>query len=128
MRSFITLGRRAQQFLCASWVSILLRYLPQQHLPLRILLYRLHCFYGNSFWLTKNAIESEVMRNDESRRVIVSDVLSPYLKPDIVLHDYGCGPGFLTKHVSLKVKKVYAADINEGAIVCAKIINPEYPQ
>ena len=127
LRSFITLGG-AQQFLGAPWVSILLRYVPERSLALRILSFSPHYYYGDSFWLSKKAIESEVKRNDESRRVLMSDILDPYLKSDIVVVDYGCGPGFLAKHVSRKVKKVYAVDIDDGLIACAKIINPGHPQ
>ncbi len=54
----------------------------------------------------------------------MNDILRPYFEPDIVVLDYGCGPGFLAKHVSQKVGKVYAVDIDDGVIACAKIINP----
>uniref|UniRef100_UPI0040476688 class I SAM-dependent methyltransferase n=1 Tax=Shewanella sp. TaxID=50422 RepID=UPI0040476688 len=67
-------------------------------------------------------------RNNESRRVLENDILSSYLKLDMVVLDYGCGPGFLAKHVCQKVKKIYAVDIDEGVIACAKIINPGHQQ
>lgn len=82
-----------------------------------------HYFYGKHIWLSRKEIEDEVRRNDESRRKIMDDVLAPYLRHEMTVLDYGCGPGFLSKHVGQRVARVYAVDISDGVLECAKEIN-----
>jgi len=68
-------------------------------------------------------LEHEVDRNEHSRRQIVHDVLRRHLKPDYVVLDYGCGPGFMARAVSPHVRKVVACDISPGALACASVLN-----
>lgn len=69
-------------------------------------------------------LELERERNDAARKEICEQLIRPYLRPGYTVLDYGCGPGFLARHVSGYVKKVYAVDISPGTIACAGIINP----
>ncbi len=71
----------------------------------------------------KEFLEREYDRNLKSRTEIFNGILSNYLNKSAVVVDYGCGPGFLSKHVSFAVKQIFAVDISQGALECAKIIN-----
>ena len=123
IRSMMTLGGE-QEFLGARWISILLKVAPFRRLAERLLSFSPHYFYGKSFWLSRKEIRSEFVRNDNSRKVLMEDVLSPHLQCSMTVLDYGCGPGFLAKHVSTRVAKVYAVDVVDGVLACAKLINP----
>jgi SAM-dependent methyltransferase len=37
--------------------------------------------------------------------------------------DFGCGPGYLAKHVSEYVREVIAVDVSKGVIACARELN-----
>jgi SAM-dependent methyltransferase len=69
-------------------------------------------------------LESECQRNDEADEKTLKQILLPYLKKVNTAIDYGCGPGFLAKHVSRIINQVFAVDISDGVLECAKIINP----
>ena len=49
--------------------------------------------------------------------------LAPYLRPEMTVLDFGCGPGFLAKAVSACVSRVIATDVSRGVIACAQQIN-----
>jgi len=123
----LTLGG-AQEFLGARWVSALVKVAPHRFrrpVAERLLSLSPHYFYGKSYWLSREELQAEVLRNDESRRKLMDDILTPYLRRDMLVLDYGCGPGFLARHVSQRVARVYAVDISEGVLACAKAINAE---
>ena len=46
----------------------------------------------------------------------------PYLRPEMTVLDFGCGPGFLAKAVAC-VSRVIATDVSRGVIACAQQIN-----
>jgi len=68
-------------------------------------------------------LEAENARNANSREAICEELLHRYLTSEMTVLDFGCGPGYLAKHVSQYVSKVLAVDISRGTIACAKELN-----
>lgn len=68
-------------------------------------------------------LEAEYERNRSSREMICNQLLMRYMKPNFEILDIGCGPGFLAKAVAQHVRVVYACDISQGVLECARIIN-----
>lgn len=123
-------GTGNQNFLGAAWIPFLLRLTPRsrkERLALELLALSPHYFFRDRYppgLGRKRFLELERARNDAARKEIRDQVLRPYLGPGFSVLDYGCGPGFLARHVSQCVKKVYAGDISPGTIACARVINP----
>ena len=124
-------GRDRQNFLGAPWIRLLLNLTPgskKYSMALRILALSPHYFFRDSEQhgtriSTSRFLEMERERNDDARGKICEQVLRPYLESDYAVLDYGCGPGFLARHVSRYVDQVYGCDISPGTIACARIIN-----
>jgi len=129
IRSFLIMGGE-QNFLGAFWIPTALALTPKYfriRLAKRFLSLSPHYFYGEGIWLTRDEIRSEEARNNESRKQLVDDILKNFIEPHMVVLDYGCGPGYLAKHVSPYVSKLHAVDISNGVLACARQINPGSP-
>ena len=130
LRLLLTRGPGTQNFLGAPWVPLLLRLAPRskkERLALNLLALSPHYFFRDHHpaGVPRNPfLNLERERNDRARKQICDQVLRPYLGKDSAVLDYGCGPGFLARHVSGYVNKVFAGDISPGTIACARIINP----
>lgn len=130
-RNMLILGPDRQSFLGASWVSALLGACPQRvqrSVALRLLGLSPHYFFyseqpGHRNMSKREFLEAEFERNRASREVICDLILRPHLESDYTVLDMGCGPGFLAKHVSAHVRRVYAADISSGVLACARVLN-----
>lgn len=119
VQNVLTTGRKRQSFLGARWVVFLIKRFPSRWLAVRLLALSPHYFFRN---LHKgHYVEKEFERNQASRELLAG-VLAPYVKATDVVLDVGCGPGFLAKAVAGKVQHVYAYDISEGVLECAKIL------
>ncbi len=68
-------------------------------------------------------LAAEYERNAASRQQLCDNLLRPYLRPEMTVLDFGCGPGFLAKAVSACVSRVIATDVSRGVIACAQQIN-----
>lgn len=130
LRLLLTRGTGSQNFLGAVWIPFLLRIAPRsrkERLALGLLALSPHYFFRDRYPPgigRKRFLELERARNDAARLEIRDQVLRPYLEPGFTVLDYGCGPGFLARHVAERVKRVYAGDISPGTIACARIVNP----
>lgn len=124
LRSALTVGGRSQEFLGATWILFVLKIIPTKNFALRLISLSPHYFYGKRFFLSSGECKSEALRNDLSREKIMQDILIPHMQQNMIALDYGCGPGFLAKHVSKNLSHVYAVDISDGILACAEIINP----
>ncbi len=130
LRLLLVRGAGGQNFLGAVWIPLLLRLTPRKRkedMALRLLALSPHYFFHNRYppgTGRREFLDRERERNAAARKEICDQVLRPYLEPGMTVLDYGCGPGFLARHVSRRVKKVYAGDISPGTIACARIINP----
>src|SRR5215203_4381170 len=131
LKSLIASGNKPQTFIGAKWIITLLRVAPQskkRDLALKLLALSPHYFIrdadSNYAKLPfRQFLEAEYTRNRISRQKIYHYILKDHLsKSDLVL-DYGCGPGFLAKEVANFVRRVYACDISQGVLECAKVIN-----
>lgn len=127
----VTLGREPQNFLGAKWVKKVLDRAPES--KKRIWALRLLSLSPHYF-IHPDAPEYKGMRNDEylervfqvcldSRVKIYDQILKGRFRPDDIVIDYGCGPGFLARTVAPHVKKIYACDISAGALACARVLN-----
>jgi len=67
--------------------------------------------------------QAESRRNNDSRRLLVKDLLSDLLNPEMHVIDYGCGPGYMARAVAPLVASVEAVDLSPGALACARILN-----
>lgn len=131
IRTFFTRGKESQTFIGASWVVWLLRLCPKpwrRGLALRVLAWSPHYFYhdieDDYKQLSHRAfLEREFERNRDSRLKLRDQILSPILKPEYTVLDYGCGPGFLAAAVADQVSQVVAVDVSHGVIECAATIN-----
>ena len=125
------LGREPQTFLGARWVEWILDRAPEgkkRNWALRLLSLSPHYFIDadapeNSELSRTDYLEKAFLVYSESRRKIYDQILEGRLKPDDVVLDYGCGPGFLAKTVAQHVSKIYACDISAGALACARVLN-----
>lgn len=68
-------------------------------------------------------LELATARWAESRSRLSERLVQPHLRPDSVVLDYGCGPGFLTKAVAAAAGRTFGCDISRGALACARILN-----
>jgi len=124
-------GSDRQNYLGAAWIRTLLKLTPaskKEAMALRILSLSPHYFFRDpdrqgSRISTTRFLEIERKRNDDARREICEQILRPYLENNFAVLDYGCGPGFLARHVSRYVDRAFGCDISPGTIACARIIN-----
>lgn len=131
IKSFVTQGNAPQSFLGAKWILFILKLCPQsrkRQLALWTLGNSPHYFYRNLDQNYDNVshsefLEAEHLRNTASRERIYEDVLRQFIRPNSMVLDYGCGPGYLAKAASKYASRVFALDVSDGAIECAKIIN-----
>ena len=125
----LTRGRDDQSFLDARWIAALLRRAPsrvRRRLALSILSLSPHYFYREPAYeglSHADFTEREFERNLASRARLGRLILGPYLQPHHLVLDYGCGPGFLVRHVAGLVHTVYGVDISRGVLECARVIN-----
>lgn len=127
----VTLGSAPQAFLGAKWIQSFLRRVPESKKriwALRILSLSPHYFifpdapkYENLSF--DDYLETVCKELYESRLILYERIFKDYLAVDSVVLDYGCGPGFLAKIVAEHTRKVFACDISDGALACARIIN-----
>jgi ubiquinone/menaquinone biosynthesis C-methylase UbiE len=119
-------------FLDHAWIGPLFALIPRrfrQGLALRLLSLSPH--YWVYQWTNKyprgmpryKIIGAEYERNAVSRRELCEKLLRRYLRPEMTVLDFGCGPGFLAKAASAYVKCVVASDVSRGAIACARQLN-----
>ena len=109
----------SQNFLGARWVALTVRHAParwQRHVALRFLALSPHYFYADDR-------EAETDRNRRSRAKLVDDLLTAFLRSDMRVIDYGCGPGYWANAVASRVATVEAVDISIGVLACADILN-----
>lgn len=126
-----TLGRGEQNFLGAAWVRMLLRHAPRSKrraYALKVLSLSPHYFLDRDnarhAHLTDQEYFEEAFRiGREGRQRIYDEILKDRLEQDDVVIDYGCGPGYLATVLAQHVKQVYAFDISEGVLACARILN-----
>lgn len=129
-RTVLTVGRSRQSFIGASWIPKVLRSCPKKYrrkLTLYILSLSPHYFFKDKDKNYRNVrfsdfLELEYRRNDQSRAKFFK-LIRPYIRKNDVVIDFGCGPGFLSKHLAHASKNVFAADISSGVLECAKIIS-----
>ena len=126
-----TLGSEPQNFLDAGWIRTVLKRVPESKKrawALRMLSLSPHYF------ISPDSPEYAGMRTDEylekvfkvcvdSRVQIFEKLLKPHFAAGDTVIDYGCGPGFLADVLARHVKQIYACDISEGALACARILN-----
>lgn len=72
----------------------------------------------------QEVLEGEFRRNAASRRELCEKLLCRFLRPDMTVLDFGCGPGFLARETSRRVARVVACDVSRGVIACARHLNP----
>jgi 2-polyprenyl-3-methyl-5-hydroxy-6-metoxy-1,4-benzoquinol methylase len=133
LKWWLASGKNPQSFLDAKWISFLLRKVPESKKrlwALRLLSLSPHYFFDNGNSESRKTSHAEYLENAfsvnaDSRVEIYRKMLASQLKPDTVVLDYGCGPGYLAKIVAPHVRKLYAVDISSGAIECARILNSE---
>jgi 2-polyprenyl-3-methyl-5-hydroxy-6-metoxy-1,4-benzoquinol methylase len=124
------LGSGEQNFLGAWWVTQLLARTPEakkHRRALQILSLSPHYFIRNDKGHSADGIDSLEQFYQAcriSRERIADEILAPYLLPDDIVLDLGCGPGFLSVAMAAKVQKVIGFDISPGAIACAKVLDP----
>jgi SAM-dependent methyltransferase len=131
IKALLTNGRDNQAFIGARWLVVLLRVTPRflkRKMALRIVAISPHYFYRSyrpeyRGMPQKLFLEREFQRNSVDRQKICDQILVPYLKPDYQVLEVGCGPGFLAKAVSQRVRTLYACDISRGVLACADVIN-----
>ena len=132
LRTLATIGSKPQTFIGAGWLVAGLRLCPprwKRAAALRILALSPHYFYrhagaGYDRLSSSEFLEAEFVRNRDSRQRIADALLQSYLRKEDVILDYGCGPGFLAKATAASVARVYACDISQGVIECARTVNP----
>jgi SAM-dependent methyltransferase len=119
-------------FLDRAWISGMLRVTPKRlRAPLAMRLLSLSPHYWVYQWTGRypvactreQVLRAEYLRNAASRKEICDKLLRRFLRPEMTVLDFGCGPGFLAKEVSAHVAHVVACDVSRGVIACAKQIN-----
>lgn len=127
----VTLGKDEQNFLGAKWVPAFLKRVPERSKrkwALRVLDLSPHYFLFPDDPKYKGLSKDEYLEAiAEDARVSREKIRDAFLLEKLegagTLIDWGCGPGFLSKALSPHVVKIFAVDISEGALACAKIIN-----
>jgi SAM-dependent methyltransferase len=109
----------SQNFLGARWVECVVNNCPtraRERIALRLLALSPHYFYDPD-------IQSEHVRNKNSRRILADTLIVPHLTEQAHVLDYGCGPGYLAAAVADKAAHVDAVDISRGVLACARALN-----
>jgi SAM-dependent methyltransferase len=125
------IGSEPQTFLGAKWIRFLLKRVSDSKKriwALRILSLSPHYFFtGGNFGQINLSDDTHIKAafeaTSESRKKIYEHLLKNHLNENEVVLDYGCGPGLLAKQVSANVRKIYACDISDGVLECARILN-----
>lgn len=123
---------KAHAFLDRPWIPWLLRLTPKccrKAVALRLLSLSPH--YWMHQWLNCYPLEmgrAEILRREHernlnSRRQLCDKLLRRYLRSEMTILDFGCGPGFLANALSAHVKQVIATDVSRGVIACAQALN-----
>jgi 2-polyprenyl-3-methyl-5-hydroxy-6-metoxy-1,4-benzoquinol methylase len=119
-------------FLDRRWIGWILRMMPGRFRePLALRLLSLSPHYWVYQWTSRYPtdfrrgaiLRREFDRNASSRREICENILRRFLRPEMTVLDFGCGPGFLAREVSRHVKQVVAADVSHGVTACARVLN-----
>jgi cyclopropane fatty-acyl-phospholipid synthase-like methyltransferase len=126
------IGSEPQTFLGAKWIQFFLHRVSDSKKriwALRILSLSPHYFFtGGNFGRTNLSNDKHIAAafetSSESRKKIYEHLLKSRLDANQIVLDYGCGPGLLAKQVAANVKKIYACDISNGVLECARILNP----
>lgn len=127
-----TLGGE-QNFLGARWIQTVLKHAPaakRREYALKLLSLSPHYFLDADDpkyrSLSKSQyVEDAFQRSRVGRQKIYEQILKDHISADAVVIDYGCGPGFLARVLAQHAQKVYAFDISEGVLACARILNNE---
>jgi SAM-dependent methyltransferase len=120
-------ARGSQNFLGSSWVrGALGSAKDKRKRALRLLFFSPHyfCLDRASVWPSHKVLEQEAERNRSSRQLLAEKIVSRFCKSGDVVLDFGCGPGFLAAAVAPLAGKIYACDISDGVLACARVINP----
>jgi ubiquinone/menaquinone biosynthesis C-methylase UbiE len=122
-------GSKHHAFLDWRWIGWLMACTPRRlrsPLALRLLSFSPH------YWIYQwtglyppqcpfgEVLRLEYERNVASRRQFCDKLLRQYLRPDMTVLDFGCGPGFLAKAASPYVRRLIATDVSRGVIACAR--------
>ncbi|HEV7928940.1 MAG TPA: class I SAM-dependent methyltransferase, partial [Nitrosospira sp.] len=128
----LTRGEGPQTYLSAKWISVFLNRFSERKKrkwALRVLSLSPHYFTYSAHpaYRTRRKnfyLEREFEETIDSRQKIYDLILKGYLDKEMVVLDYGCGPGVLARIVSDGTKKVYGCDISTGVLTCAEILSP----
>jgi cyclopropane fatty-acyl-phospholipid synthase-like methyltransferase len=127
---FVIASSKDHAFLDRRWVPWLFAACPRpmrQQLALRLLAFSQH--YWVYQWkyaaeLTRSdVLWHEYRRNADSRQRICDKLLRRFLRPQMTVLDFGCGPGFLARYASEHVRRVVATDVSRGVLACARELN-----
>lgn len=120
---------RSQDFLSSPLIRLLFAMAPppaRKPLALNILSISPHYYkiegYPKSMGF-REILEAEHARNTDSRKQIREVILKKYITPDMVVLDFGCGPGYVSYQAGFLAKRVIGVDVSDGAVACARIIN-----
>lgn len=128
----LSAGRGQQTFLGAGWIK---RFLDRTNDPAKKRKWALRLLsLSPHYFINSDAPKFQGMPFDEyleetfqdgvrSREIIFAEVFEGRFLPEDVALDYGCGPGFVAGRVAPHVKKLFACDISEGALACARVLN-----
>lgn len=124
-------SRGSQVFLGAPWIPLTIELAPkamQRSVALHWMAISPHYNFRtplNKDLSTRAFLESEFNRNMSSRKIIIENVVRPYLQPHYAVLDYGCGPGFLATNAAPYARQIIACDISRGILACAGALNNE---
>ncbi len=127
----LTMGGGGQNFIGGQAVQMAFRLAPAsaQH-PLALRVAGISPHYFSRQWsypagMRRSAVlQAEHERMIKSRQTIAENILVRYLKPNMTVLDFGCGPGYLAARAAALAYRVYGADISTGALSCAQRLNP----
>ncbi|PZD72246.1 Ubiquinone biosynthesis O-methyltransferase [Acaryochloris thomasi RCC1774] len=125
----LTTALQGQNYLGAWYIPMLFKLVPQKFhrkLAFNVLAisphyYRLH---EKPEGMSRDQfIQSAHETSINSRQLVARKYIQPHLNTDMLVLDYGCGPGYLASEVSKHCQQVTAIDISSGVIACAKAIH-----
>ena len=133
LQRFLIASSKNHAFLDRFWAPWLFAFVPRakrRDFALHLLSFSPH--YWIYQWSDKYSpdssreeiLEGECRRNADSRRVLCEKLLTRYVKPQMTVLDFGCGPGFLARCTSEHVAQVIASDVSRGVVACAQHLNP----
>jgi ubiquinone/menaquinone biosynthesis C-methylase UbiE len=128
----LTHGANSQNFLGSPLIPHLLRLTPatsRRDTALQILEISPHYIYTEDPIYEGVKPQERLKREDErnvaSRRQICDLLIAPNLRPDDIVVDFGCGPGYLAGIVAKHCKEIIGVDISCGVIACAEVLNKQ---